>query len=642
MRTAIAVLLIALAQPGFAEVQTLRSPGGQLSASVGLDDAGRPFFQLFVAGDALVRPSPLGIDLDTASFREQLVRVSAAEPRHESGRYTLSVGKQARVEYTVTAGRQCFENRDGDVMCIATKLFDDGFAYRYEFPGDSQQEQVVTAEHGGVRFFDGTRAWLQPKANAQTGWSNVNPSYEEDYVQDVPVGTPSPIESGWIYPALFRYHDHWIVLTEAGMDGSYPGTNLAARSDDGLYRIRFPQAAEVTTGGRLLAALRRPFHTPWRILVTGDLGTIVGSTVGTDLAEPSRIADAGFIQPGIAAWSWGLLKDDSVVYPQQKAFVEYAASMGWPYVLVDVNWDRNIGYEKIAELAQYAAERGVGLFLWYNSSGAWNETVYSPKSRLLDRDDRRAEFARIRSLGIKGVKVDFFPGDGASVFGYYADILADAADHELMVNFHGTTLPRGLQRTFPNLVTSEAVKGFEFVTFEQPNADTEATRAAMLPFTRNLFDPMDYTPTVLGDIPGIERRTSNGFQLALPVLFWSGVQHLVATPAQMQSMPGFARDFLRRLPAAWDESRLVDGFPGRFVIIARRAGERWYVAGINAGESRRLAVDLSFAGAADATLIRDGRANGELRAESVDGDAVEVTLPAGGGFVVVMEPAADD
>jgi alpha-glucosidase len=568
--------------------------------------------------------------------------VSVAEPRKETDRYTLLVGKQTQVEYAATAGRQCFENRDGEVMCIAIRLFDDGFAYRYEFPGESTAERVVTAEYGGVRFFETTRAWLQPKANAQTGWSNVNPSYEEDYVQDVPVGTPSPTESGWIYPALFRYGDSWIVLTEAGMDGSYPGTNLAAKSDDGLYRIRFPQAAEVTTGGRLLAAQARPFHTPWRILVTGDLPTIAASTIGTDLAEPSTVDDTGFIRPGIAAWSWGVLKDDSVVYPVQQAFVDYAASMNWPYVLVDADWDRNIGYDKIAELAHYAADRGIGLLLWYNSSGDWNETVYSPKSRLLTREDRRAEFARIRSLGIRGIKVDFFPGDGASVFRYCADILADAADYELMVNFHGTTLPRGLQRTFPNFVTSEAVKGFEFVTFEQPNADTEATRAAMLPFTRNLFDPMDYTPTVLGDIPGIERRTSNAFQLALPVVFWSGVQHLVATPAQMESMPDFVQDYLRQLPTTWDESRLLDGFPGRFAIVARRAGGAWYVAGINAGSERRFEIDLPFAAGRRATLIRDGAEAGTLRKLSLTGTSIAIDVPAGSGFVVVVDPASGD
>jgi hypothetical protein len=313
--------------------------------------------------------------------------------------------------------------------------------------------------------------------------------------------------------------------------------------------------------------------------------------------------------------------------------------MNWPYVLVDADWDRKIGYQRIAELAEYARGRGVGLLLWYNSSGAWNETVYSPKSRLLTREDRRAEFARLRSMGIRGVKVDFFPGDGASVMQYYRDILRDAADFELMVNFHGASLPRGLQRTFPNLMTVEAVKGLEFVTFEQANADREATHCAMLPFTRNLFDPMDFTPMTLGDIPNIERKTSNGFQLALPVLFLSGIQHLVTTPEQMRAVPDYVQDYLRRLPGQWDESRFVDGYPGRFVVIARRAGTRWYVAGINGSDkAMKLDLDLDFIEATSGTLIRDGSGPREFFRKDFVSSPKSLKLPSAAGFVMIFEP----
>ena len=280
----------------------------------------------------------------------------------------------------------------------------------------------------------------------------------------------------------------------------------------------------------------------------------------------------------------------------------------------------------------------MGLLLWYNSSGAWNQTVYSPKSRLLTGADRRAEFARLRSIGIRGVKVDFLPGDGASVMQYYRDILQDAAEFELMVNFHGATLPRGLQRTFPNLLTAEAVKGLEFITFEQANADREATHVAMLPFTRNLFDPMDFTPLVLGDIPNIERKTSNGFQLALPVLLLSGLQHLVTTPEQMQQVPEYAQDYLRRLPGQWDESRFLDGYPGKFVVIARRAGARWYVAGINGSqESMRLELDLSFIPAGQGMLIRDGEQPRELQRHVIEAGRQQLDLPAASGFVMLFE-----
>ncbi|MEJ2402404.1 MAG: glycoside hydrolase family 97 catalytic domain-containing protein [Xanthomonadales bacterium] len=616
----------------------LASPNDGLRLHFDLDDRGRPWFQLLAGDDPLIRPSPLGISLHNTAFVDGLTVAATSGVDPVTDRYRLWTGKRTQAAYRANRWTVTLRNAAGHAVIIAFQLSDDGLAYRYEFPGESDDVRVVTAEHGGVHFVHGTRAWLQPKANARTGWSKVNPSYEEDYLQDIPVGTPSPIESGWVYPALFRYGDTWLVVSETGMDGTFPGSNLAAESPDGLYRIRYPQDAEVITNGKLLGEARLPFHTPWRLLLAGDLATIMDSTLGTDLAEPNVLENTGFIEPGISAWSWGLLKDDYTIYPVQKAFVDYAADMNWPYVLVDADWDQKIGYGKIADLAEYAAGKDVGLLLWYNSSGAWNETVYTPKSRLLTRADRRAEFARLQEMGVRGIKVDFFPGDGASVMQYYVDLLRDAADHELVVNFHGTTLPRGLQRTFPNHLTSEAVKGLEFITFEQANAEREATHSAMLPFTRNLFDPMDFTPMVLGEIPDRQRRTSNGFQLALPVLFTSGIQHLVTTPEQMAQMPGFVKDYLRAMPAMWDDSRFVSGYPGRHVTIARRAGERWYVAAIHAGPvARRFAPDLSFTGRERGQLITDGASWREPAQRNVALDDLAIELEPGTGFVLIID-----
>jgi len=622
--------------------QQIGSPGNQLLATVGVDRDGRPWYQVFYRGQAVIQASPLGICREDTCFDKGLTLKSASAITPVTESYRLWVGKQTMAKYRANELQLDLQNAAGESLLMSFRLSDDGLAYRYEFPGDSDTTRVVTEEYSGTRFFPGTLAWLQPKAEAQSGWSNVNPSYEEDFYQAVAVGTPSPTTNGWVYPALFRYGDTWILLSETGMDGNYCGTNLASDSTDGLYRVRFPQPAEVTTGGKLLPEVKLPFHSPWRLVLVGDLATLMASTLGTDLAPAAEKQDTDYITPGVAAWSWGLLKDEATVEPVQREFIDYAAGMGWPYVLVDADWDQKIGYEKIAELATYAAGKNVSLLLWYNSSGAWNETVYTPKGRLLTHEDRVAEFARLQKMGIKGVKVDFFPGDGQSAIRYYLDILEDAADFELLVNFHGSTLPRGIQRTYPNHMTSEAVKGFEFITFEQKNADQEATHSAMLPFTRNLFDPMDFTPMVLGDIPNIERRTSNGFQLALPVLFYSGIQHLVTTPDQMQKVPGFVRDYLSHLPGAWDESRFLEGFPGKYVVIARRASDRWYVAGINA-ESRpkALALDLSFTGQSKGRLIVDGKTPRTLEQLPVSAAPTGITVQPGAGFIMIFDPHSE-
>lgn len=617
----------------------LTSPDGALSTRLFLDETGQARFQVYRQGEALIRPSPLGIRLDSADFTKNLAVFEGPDESEVADCYRLPSGKQHDIEYHAGQLRVGLKNGRGQPVWLTLRLSNDGLAYRYEFSGAADVHRRVAAESGGVHFFAGTRAWLQPKANVKTGWKKTNPSYEEDYLQDIPVGTPSPTKSGWVYPALFRYGSNWILLSETGMDGRYPASNLASRCEDGLYTVRFPQEGESIVAGGVLPALTGPFQTPWRLVLFGDLATITESTLGTDLALPSVLENTAFVQPGISAWSWGLLKDDFTVYPVQKQFVDYAAEMNWPYVLVDADWDQKIGYERIRELADYAAEKKVSLLLWYNSSGDWNETTYSPKSRLLTRDDRRAEFTRLQEMGIRGIKVDFFAGDGASVVQYYQDILQDAADFGLVVNTHGSTLPRGLQRTYPNYLTSEAVKGLEFITFEQANADREATHSAMLPFTRNVFDPMDFTPMVLGAIPDIERRTSNGFQLALPVLFTSGIQHLVTTPEQMAEMPEFVRAYLRNLPARWDESRLVDGFPGRYVVMARRAGYRWFVAGINAEpETKTLRPDLAFTGLSHGTLITDGASWRKPAKSSFQVGKTEITLPHGTGFILILEP----
>src|SRR5690606_27247935 len=279
--------------------------------------------------------------------------------------------------------------------------------------------------------------------------------------------------------------------------------------------------------------------------------------------------------------------------------------------------------------------KNVGLLLWYNSSGDWNKTVYSPKSALLTHKSRVAEFSKLQKMGIKGVKIDFFPGDGASVMQYYRDILQDAATYKLLVNFHGASLPRGLQRTFPNFMTAEAIKGLEMITFSQDVANNEATHVAMLPYTRNLFDPMDFTPMVLGDIPNIERKTTNGFQLALPVLFISGIQHLVTTPAQMQQVPDYVKNYLQNLPGQWDESRFIQGFPGKLAVIARRSGKRWYVAGVNGEQTdKRLTLDLDFIGQRSGTLISDGDKPRSFSQTQIKSGKLTVNVGAAAGFVI--------
>jgi hypothetical protein len=395
----------------------------------------------------------------------------------------------------------------------------------------------------------------------------------------------------------------------------------------------------VFTNEGLISNAMLPWSTPWRIITIGSLKTIAESTLGTDLANPAAKKDWSFVQPGQASWSWINSKDDFIVYDEQVRYIDFAAQMKWKYCLIDADWDRKIGYEKVKALVDYAKAKKVGLLLWYNSAGAWNTVKYTPKGLLLTHEGRQKEFARLQAMGIKGVKIDFFNGDGQSMIHYYTEILKDAADYKLLVNFHGATLPRGWARTYPHLMSTEAVKGFEMVTFMQDVADVEANHCAMLPFTRNAFDPMDFTPMNLYKVNSpVQRKTTSGFELALSVVFLSGIQHFAESPDGMKQVPGYVSNFLQTLPANWDDVKFIDGYPGKLVVIARRKGTTWYIAGIN-GEpvEKKILLNLAWLNDKKGTLITDGETGTSFGQQTITAaKAVELNLKPNGGFVITF------
>lgn len=624
----IASLLLAL--PALA--QALSSPDGQLQVDVSVNDQQQLVYTVQRAGQPVLLASRLGLVLEQGDFANQLKLVVTSPVKAHREQYALAAGKKSSVDYRANEQRFTVANAAGQKLVLTLRASNDGLALRYTVDGAGQK--TFKDELTSFAFPNEARAWLQPMSVAKTGWKRVNPSYEEHYQTDIPVGTAAPSHAGWVFPALFRSGGNWVALTEAGMDGRFHASRLASDSTGGSYRIGLPEASEVNTNGHLLADVNGPLVTPWRVLAIGPLKTVMESTLGTDLAAPAVAFDKAKLKPGPASWSWALLKDDATVFDVQKRFVDYAADMHWPYTLVDADWDRKIGDAKMKELADYAETKGVGILAWYNSSGAWNDTEYSPKSALLTKAARAREFARVKAIGIEGLKVDFFGGDGASMQAYYVDLLKETAAAGLLLNFHGATLPRGWARTYPNLMTAEAVKGFEFATFSQDDQDKVARHAAMLPFTRNLFDPMDFTPMVFGDIPNIKRATRNGFELAEAVLFLSGIQHYAETPGGMATVPAYVKGLLRELPRHWDEVRFLDGEPGKYVVLARRAGKQWFVAGLNADDApREIKLDLAWLGQRRGQLITDGSGEREFASSLLAAPAATVTLAPHGGFV---------
>ncbi len=648
MKPFISVLSLALLAANFQPVRaqpayTITSPDKNIVVSCNPTAA---TYNILYKGQPVMQSSRLGVVREDEDFSKNLSLVKVSAPVLVKDHYKMLNAKKKNIFYQ--ANQRILETRtpSGKKMNIIFRVSDDGVAFRYEFPERSAEIKKITSEATSFHFNNGTRAWLQPKTEAQTGFEHTNPSYEAHYMMDIATGTASPGKNGWVYPALFKYNDTWMLVTEAALGRTYCGTALQQHSPDNEYRINFPQSPEVFTNGEptLNPESTLPWKTPWRIIAVGDLKTISESTLGTDLALPAKKMNTSFIRPGKASWSWILKKDDSTVYSVQKRYIDFAAEMKWQYCLVDAEWDKRIGYDSVKLLADYAKQKNVGMLLWYNSAGSWNTVKFTPKDKLLTHEGRMKEFGRLKEMGIKGVKIDFFAGDGQSMINYYEDILVDAAANQLLVNFHGATLPRGLHRTYPNFMTSEAVQGYEMITFNQNDANRFPAHAIMVAMVRNAFDPMDFTPMNLYRIPRIKRVTTSSFELATSVLFLSGIQHYAESPDGMMHVPEYVKDFLKKLPGNWDDVKFIEGYPGKSYVVARKAGTKWYVAGIN-GESveKSLTLDLSFLKNKKGNLLVSGNATGNEPSFEQKHvvlpltGKLNITLKANDGFVAVFE-----
>ncbi len=632
------------------EAWRVESPGGKLVLEVGLRRNGSAgaslHYRIRLLGEGEPTPaldwSPLGVRRSDQDFTEGLSfrRVSSVETVAED--YELSHGKQRHVNSRSRRITLGLVGSGGGELEVEFRVFDGGVGFRYRFPGHSSELLTVSAETTGFRLPEGSLGYLQP----HDAPGRYTPAYETLHQRDVPLGTPAPTEEGWSFPALFRLPGDagWVLLTESDLSSAYCGSRLAGNATGGLYRLRFPSAGEGRFVGAVEPSHTLPWTTPWRIVMASrTLAGIVESTLVTDLSRPGSPIPA-WVRPGRVGWSWWIDPESPKHFDRQLPFVDFSAEMGWEYVLLDANWDE-MGEDALRRLADHARQRGVRLLLWYNSGGPHNDVTEKPRDRMFEREARRREMQWMQELGIAGIKVDFFQSDKQDTVRLYEDILRDAADYGLMVNFHGCTLPRGWERTYPHLMSMEAVKATESYIFDPDFPERAARHQTLLPFTRNVVGPMDYTPVALSD-NRYPRRTTAGHELALAVLFTTGWLHFADSPETYRALPEGPREFLRDVPVVWDETRFLAGEPGRFVVLARRHGETWYVAGINGEDfGLPLTFELSFLAEGEifrGRLITDGADRNQFRRQDLaarSGDRMALDLPPRGGLVMVLERA---
>ena len=621
---------------------TVYSPNQRIKVEVSLDPADSSvLYQVgFKQGDAyvtVVEPSRLGLVAEAANgdrldLSRGFATLTASETTQGTEEYEMLIGKSRQHEATYREKAYTLA-RQTDSLTLRFRVFDDGLGFRYAWSGAAGQKYTIQDELTAFNLPTDGQKWLQAYDSV---WMYA-PAYETFYQNELPIGEPAPAnKNGWSFPALFHTANVWMLLSEAALDGTYVGMHLNADPANGQYRLRFPEPNEAFDSLHTRPEITLPWTSPWRVIHLSDsLNGIVTSELVHHLAQPSTVADTDWIKPGKASWSWWYYSDSPQDYNQLTPYVDFAAEMGWQYSLVDANWNRMKNGD-LEKLASYANDKNVRLLAWYNSGGPRNVVTEEPRDQMHEPEARRQAFAMLRELGVAGVKINFFQSDKQPIIQQYIDILNDAAEYELLVNFHGCTLPRGWSRTYPHLLSMEAVFGAEAYKFAERYPDYAPTQNTILPFTRNVVGPMDFTPVTLSNstYPAL---TTPAHELALPVIFESGLLHLADRPEAYRALRPEAIQYLKDVPVVWDETRLVDGYPGDHVILARRSGDTWYLAGIHqAGTEKTYEVALNFLaeGSYTLSLLEDGADELAYREEEVtDGQSLSVTLAPYGGFV---------
>lgn len=575
------------------------SPDGNLTVEITTDN-GTPAYSITYKGKTFLEKSPLGVVTNIGDFSKGL-SLKDEKSRSIDEQYSMNRIKASRIHYQANELTCNFTSGDKNVLSVTFRVSNNDVAFRYLLPKTGETGScTIQSEATGFRFPAQTTTFLCPQSDAMIGWKRTKPSYEEEYKADEPMSTRSQYGHGFTFPCLFRIgNDGWALVSETGVDSKYCASHLSDADASGLYTIAFPMPEENNGNGTVAPGVALPALTPWRTITVGEtLKPIVETTVPWDVVEPLYETQHDY-RFGRGTWSWILWQDGSINFDDQIRYVDLAYAMGYEYVLIDNWWDNNIGRERMKELAAYAKAKGVSLFLWYSSSGYWNDITQSPVNLMDNPIARKREMKWLQELGVKGIKVDFFGGDKQETMRLYESILSDADDYGLMVIFHGCTLPRGWERMYPNYVGSEAVLASENLIFNQHFCDNEAFNAALHPFIRNTVGCMEFGGCFLNkrlnreNNGGTTRMTTDVFQLATTVLFQNPIQNFALAPNNLEDAPKIAMEYMKHVPTVWDETRFIDGYPGKYCVLARRHGDKWYVAAVNATKEP-LKLDLSL------------------------------------------------
>ena len=682
MRKVLLLLLILGAAVCSAQEALIKSPNGLIEVNVGTE-GGKAYYTVTRNGVTVLERSQLGLVTNYGDFTDGLT-LEKWNTGNQPLDYEMTRTKASEVNMDANVLLASFVNAKKQPMVVEFKVSNRDVAFHYLLlPYDNEgrpRSAVILSEASSFSFPDGTTTFLSPQSKPMVGWERTKPSYEEEYRADRPMTERSAYGEGFVFPALFKVHTPpgqlthclhnnpdviinmsttWVLISETGVNGSYVGSHLSDIAPSpfgegggrGSYSIAFPQAGENNGNGTTTAGVPIPCTTPWRTITIGTLADMVETTVSYDLVEPLYEPSQEY-KPGRYTWSWLIWQDESINYADQVQFIDLAAEMGFEYCLVDNWWDQRIGRDKIEELSRYAQSKGVSLMLWYNSNGYENDAPQTPRQCMSTPLARDKEMAWLKSIGVKGIKVDFFGGDKQPTMQLYEDILYDANRYGLQVIFHGCTLPRGWERMYPNFVASEAVLASENVFFNEGAAIRQPFDLTLHPFCRNATATMDWGGIILNRYMSRDnasrhtRKTTDIFELASGIIMQTSIQCVAIQPNNLPSslggetemgLPQFELDFLRQLPTTWDETRFIDGYPGKYVVLARRHGNDWYIAGLNAeSAAKKLTLQLPMlAGQTVSYYTDDRQGNPRLTTLKVDKrGTAKVEIQPNGGIIL--------
>ena len=631
---------------------TVTSPNGKLVVTIN-DEGQQATYAVTLDGRQMLLPSALGFKADFGDFTQKLT-ITNTKTAHADRTYEMRQVKQSKMHYVAEQVTVDFENAKGQKMSAEFSVSNNDVAFRYLIPrqkNDNPKCAVIEKESTAFRLPDGTTTFITPQSSPMVGWERTKPSYEEGYSIDGAMTARSQYGQGYTFPCLFHVpstamasqstEQGWVLISETGVDSHYCGSHLS----DYPYTIAYPMTGENNGNGTATAGIALPGKTPWRTITVGtSLKPIVETTIPYDVVEPLYEPSQQY-GAGRYTWSWLIWQDNSINYDDQVKFIDLASAMGYEFCLVDNWWDQNIGRDRMVELSKYAQSKGVSLMLWYNSNGAENDAPQTPRNCLDNSIARDREMAWLKSIGVKGIKVDFFGGDKQETMKLYEDILFDANRYGIQCVFHGCTLPRGWERMYPNYVASEAVLASENVYFNEGAAIRQAFDLTLHPFCRNAVGTMDWGGVIMNKYLSPDnksrhtRKTTDAFEIASAYIMQTAIQCVAMQPNNLQELPQHELDLLKDIPTTWDETRFIDGYPGRYVVLARRHGDKWYIAGLNAQKTPlTLTINLSdyslnklFADQADKKGRITGTAITPLKLKK---GKASITMQPNGGFLI--------